>query len=140
MKIRLHTGCCLLVWAQPFLPFVEIDVEEPFFVTSDNVGQKRLMLLMRRAMMGEQRSTDGNTLILVVLSQNVQHPSSQLLDFTHGLQMLDDCCMVTTHPSHWPILELFYGDPHGLKHSEDPHQSWMATPSVECHSCQNFLA
>jgi hypothetical protein len=97
MKIRLHTGCCLLVWAQPFLPWLELDVEASFFVAIDNVGQKRLMLSMSKAMMGEQRSTDGNTLILVALGQNVWHPYSQLLDLTHRLQMLDDCCMVTTH-------------------------------------------
>jgi hypothetical protein len=31
------------------------------------------------------------------LSQNGQHPYSQLLDLTHRLQMSDDCCMVKTH-------------------------------------------
>jgi hypothetical protein len=50
---------------------------------------------MSKAMMGEQRSTDSDTLILVVLSQDVWHPYSQLLDLTHRLQMSDDCCMVT---------------------------------------------
>jgi hypothetical protein len=53
LKIRLPTGCCLFVWAQPFLPLLEIDVEAPFSVASDNVGQKILM------MMSELRSTDG---------------------------------------------------------------------------------
>jgi hypothetical protein len=95
MKIWLRMGCCLLVWAQLFLPLLEIDAQAPFFA-SDNAGQKRLML-MSKAMMGEQRSTDGNMLILVVLSQNVRHPYSQLLDLTHRLQILDYCCMVTTH-------------------------------------------
>jgi hypothetical protein len=97
MKIRLHTGCCLLVLAQPVLPFLEIDIEAPFFITSDNAGQKRLMLLMSKTMTSEQRSTDGDTLILVVLSQNVWHPYYQLLDLTHRLQMSDDCCIVRTH-------------------------------------------
>jgi hypothetical protein len=73
MSIRLRTGYCLLVWAQPFLPLLEIDVEAPFFVASENASQKRLML-MSKAMTGEQRSTGGDTLIPVVLNQNVRHP------------------------------------------------------------------
>jgi hypothetical protein len=68
MKIGLRTGCCLLVWAQPFLPLLEIDVEAPSVIASVNVAQTRLMLLMSKAMTGEQRSTNGDTLILVVLS------------------------------------------------------------------------
>jgi hypothetical protein len=60
MKIGLRTGCCLCIWAQPLLPLLKIDVGAPFFITSDNVGQKRLML-MSKAMTGEQRSTDSKT-------------------------------------------------------------------------------
>jgi hypothetical protein len=67
------------------IPLLEIDVEAPFFGASDNVGQKRLMLTSK-AMTGEQKSTDGDTLILV-LGKNVWHPYSQLLDLTHKLQM-----------------------------------------------------
>jgi hypothetical protein len=92
----------MLVWAQPFLPLLEIDLEAPFFITSDNAGQKRFILLMSKAMTGKQRSRDGDMLILVVLSQNVQHPYSQLLDLTRRLH-----------------FELSDGDLHGLKHSED---------------------
>jgi hypothetical protein len=55
-------------------------------IPEDDTLQKRLMSLMSKKMMGEQRSTDGDILILVVLSQNVQHPYSQLLDLTHRLQ------------------------------------------------------
>jgi hypothetical protein len=109
MKIRFRTGCCLLVWAQPILPLLEIDVETPLFVASDNAGQKRLML-MSRAMMGEQRNTDGDMLILVVLSKCVAPILPALGRLLHGHS-----------PSHWPILELFAGDPRVLNHSEDPH-------------------
>jgi hypothetical protein len=48
----------VLVWAQPFLPLLEIDVEAPSFVATDDVGQKRWMLTSK-AMTGEQRSTEG---------------------------------------------------------------------------------
>jgi hypothetical protein len=67
MKIRLRTSCCLLVWSQPFLPLLEIDVGAPFFVTSDDARQNRLMLTSK-VMTGEQRSTDSDKLVLVVLS------------------------------------------------------------------------
>jgi hypothetical protein len=59
---------------------LEIDIDAPFFVASDNAGQKRLMLLTSKVMTGEQRSTDSYTLILVVLSQNVRHLYYQLMD------------------------------------------------------------
>jgi hypothetical protein len=108
-KIRLRAGCCLLVWAQPFLPLLEIDIEAPLFVAIDNAGQERLMLTSR-AMMGEQRNTDGDMLILVVLSQCVAPILPAPGRLLHGHS-----------PSHWPILELVAGDPHVLKHSEDPH-------------------
>jgi hypothetical protein len=84
----------LPAWAQPFLSLLEIDVETPFFVVSDNAGQK-ILKLTSKAMSGKQRSTDGDMLILVVLSQNVRPPYSQLLD--HGLQMSNRCCMVIIH-------------------------------------------
>jgi hypothetical protein len=96
MKISLRTGCCLFAQAQLFFPLLEINVEAALFVANDNAEHKRLMLT-RKAMTGEQRSTDGDTLIVVVLSQNMRLPYSHFLDLTHRLQVSDDCCMVTTH-------------------------------------------
>src|SRR5690349_9306327 len=63
---------------------------------------QKMSKMSKNAKMGKtkavkQRSTNGDTLILVGLSQNVWYPYSQFLNLSQRLQMLGNCCMAATH-------------------------------------------